>query len=74
MKETVSIEMWMKALNRFLLKNGSSMEQMRWKSQQPVPANNRGAFNNTAVNSGLINLVRGEDGTILRQLARYHVQ
>jgi hypothetical protein len=59
MKETVSIERWMKALNRFLLKNGSSMEQMRWKSQQPAPANNRGAFDDTAENSGLINLVRG---------------
>ena len=59
MKETVSIERWMKALNRFLLKNGSSADQMRWKSQQPAPANNRGAFNNTAENSGSINLVRG---------------
>ncbi len=59
MKETVSIERWMKALNRFLLKNGSSTEQMRSKSQQPAPANNRGAFNDTAENSGLINLVRG---------------
>ncbi len=49
----------MKALNRFLLKNGSSTEQMRWKSQQPAPANNRGAFNNTVENSGSINLVRG---------------